>query len=166
MIYIIDANNLAGQMKILFEDDFDKKLIQIVKEYFFNKKMKISLVFDSNEPMGDKYLDNNIEVIYTPRDNYYQSADDKVLELVSREIDNGVGNNQITVVTDDLDLSELVEKSAKKRNYSLVIIKARDFAKKIQRKINTSDDAQEKKELDYQSGEKITKELFKLWKDK
>lgn len=166
MIYIIDGNNLAGQMGILFQVSFDKSLIEIIKKYFQDKKMKIYLVFDSNEPMGDKFSDGYIEIVYTPRDNYYHSADDKVLELVAREIDQGAGNNQISVVTDDLDLTESVEKAARKRDYSLVIIKARDFAEKIRNKKIQDNIIIEDRGINKEQEEKINRELLKIWRDK
>jgi len=166
MIYIIDGNNLAGQLGILFQNDFDKNLIEVIKKYFCTKKMKVYLVFDSNEPMGDKFSEGFIEIIYTPRDTFYQSADDKVLELVAREIDLGAGNNQISVVTDDLDLIEAVEKAARKRNYSLVIIKARDFAEKIKNKNIQDKIIIEDRGIDKEQEEKINRELLKIWREK
>ena len=84
MIYVIDANNLAGKLNILDDENFDKKLISNIKKYFFNKNNSVYLVFDSNDPMGDKYKEDNIAVIYTPRDNYYKGADDKIIELTQK----------------------------------------------------------------------------------
>lgn len=162
MIYIIDANNLAGQLGILSHDNFDKELVEIVANYFFGKDMRILLVFDSNDPMGDKIKRDNLEIIYTPRDNYYNSADDKVLELVSLEIDSGAGNNQITVVTDDIDLKEAIQKEADRRDYKINMVQASDFVLKINRKeefIQEEDD----RGLSENDEDSITKELMREW---
>lgn len=159
-MYIIDANNLAGQLGILSHEDFDKELVEIVGRYFLGKDMRILLVFDSNDPMGDKIKKDNLEIIYTPRDNYYASADDKVLELVVLEIEAGAGNNQITVVTDDIDLKEAIQKEADRRDYKINLVQASDFVLKINRK---EESAEEEKDLDEEEEEKITDDLLKIW---
>lgn len=41
MIYIIDANNLAGKLGILGEDDFDKMLVGLVEEFFVHRDNKV-----------------------------------------------------------------------------------------------------------------------------
>ncbi|RLC38288.1 hypothetical protein DRH27_02655, partial [Candidatus Falkowbacteria bacterium] len=63
MLYIIDANNLAGKLKMLGEENFDKKLRDLIKEYFKKKKSLVILVFDSSDPMGDKITDGNITLV-------------------------------------------------------------------------------------------------------
>ena len=164
MIYIIDANNLAGKLGILFQDSFDKEMIGIMKDYFVGKKMKIVLVFDSNEPMGDKIVDDNVEIIYTPRDNYYNSADDKILEIAINEINSGAGNNQITVVTDDIDLRESVQAAADKKDYSINLIRSTDFAFKILNKKRQEDYVlEDERGLDIEDEDRITKDLMKRW---
>ena len=164
MIYIIDANNLAGKLGILFQDSFDKEMIGIMKDYFIGKKMKIVLVFDSNEPMGDKIIDDNVEIIYTPRDNYYNSADDKILEIAINEINSGAGNNQITVVTDDIDLRESVQKAADKKDYSINLIRSTDFAFKILNKKRQEEYVlEDERGLGADKEDEITKDLLKRW---
>jgi len=164
MMYIIDANNLAGKLGILFQDNFDKEMINIIKEYFYEKKMKIVLVFDSNEKMGDRLIDENVEVIYTPRDDYYNSADDKVLELAIGEINSGVGNNQITVVTDDIDLREAVQQAADKKDYSINLIKSTDFALRIINKKNKEEYlVDDDRGLDADEEDRITRDLMGKW---
>lgn len=164
MIYIIDANNLAGKLGILFQDSFDREMIKIMKDYFSGKKMKIVLVFDSNEPMGDKIIDDNVEIIYTPRDNYYNSADDKILEIAINEINSGAGNNQITVVTDDIDLRESVQEAADKKDYSINLIRSTDFAFKILNKKRQEEFAlEDERGLGADKEDAITKEMMKRW---
>ena len=164
MMYIIDANNLAGKLEILFHENFDTEMIGIMKEFFLGKKMKIVLVFDSNEPMGDKIIDDNIEIIYTPRDNYYNCADDKILEIAINEINSGVGNNQISVVTDDIDLREAVQKAADKKDYSINLIRSTDFALKIINKKNKEEYFLENdRGLDDDEEDRITKDLLGRW---
>lgn len=164
MIYIIDANNLAGKLGILFQDSFDKEMIGIMKDYFVGKKMKIVLVFDSNEPMGDKIIDDNVEIIYTPRDNYYNSADDKILEIAINEINSWAGNNQITVVTDDIDLRESVQEAADKKDYSINLIRSTDFAFKILNKKRQEEYVlKDERGLDAEDEDRITKDLLKRW---
>ena len=105
MRYIIDANNLAGQLGILKEDEFAQKLIVLIKQWLGEKKRQVFLVFDSADPMGDKQVFGNLTVIYTPKDNYYKSADDKIIELADRN-----ESNSLCVVTDDRGLIKEVKK--------------------------------------------------------
>jgi len=165
-MYIIDANNLAGKLDLLGHENFDKELIEIIKGYFIAKKMRIVLVFDSNDPMGDKLVDDNVEVIYTPRDNYYNSADDKVLEIAFTEIDNGAGNNQITVVTDDIELREAVQEAADKKDYTINLMKATEFAFRIKgREIKEEYEEEDDRGLSEKEEDDITAELMREWKD-
>ena len=59
MIYLIDANNLAGKLGILKNENFDKLLIKIIRHWPASRKNKIFLVFDSADPMGDKYSEKS-----------------------------------------------------------------------------------------------------------
>ena len=156
MYYVVDANNLAGKLEILFEDDFDKKLIKIIKNWS-KKKNNIYLVFDSADLMGDKYSDENIIVIYTPRDLYYKSADDKVIEIAKNLLKNQ--KEEIRVVTDDLEIIKKLEKNV---NHKFKMIKATEFAKKINRNVNST--TQKKQKLDYKAVCDINDELLKIWK--
>ena len=107
MPYIIDGNNLAGKFDILFEDSFCERLIRILKKFNKRRKRNIILVFDSLEPMGDKEkIDKYLTVIYAPRDNFYKSADDKIVELVERNIKN---KENVILVTDDLEIINIIK---------------------------------------------------------
>jgi predicted RNA-binding protein with PIN domain len=141
-------------------------LIAIIKEYFAGKKMRIILVFDSNDPMGDRLREDNIEVIYTPRDNYYKSADDKVLEIAFTEIKNGVGNNQITAVTDDIELREAIQEEADKKDYSINLIKSSDFALRI-KALDLKEEYEEAdgRGLSEDEADDITEDLMRVWVD-
>ena len=164
MIYIIDANNLAGQLKILKEKDFDKKLIRLIKKWNAEKNKRINLVFDGVDPMGDKYCIGNITVIYTPKDNYYQSADDKIIELVRNFIKSE--REEITVVSDDRAIREAIEKLSKKAGQKIHIEQATLFAEKLKdftiekQAKNKEDD----KSLSTEEVKGINKYLLKIWK--
>lgn len=165
MIYIIDANNLAGKLNILFEDDFDKKLVYIIKQYFSKKQINIFLIFDSADLMGDKYEDENVTVIYTPKDSYYKNADDKVVELLYEKIDNI--KDEITLVTDDLEIIEKAEKIVKETGTKKVYFeKSTNFALKIENK-NVRSNQEENKDtrgLSKKQISNINEELLNLWK--
>lgn len=154
MNYIIDANNLAGKLGLLDQNDFDKKLIEILRLYFFRKEIRIILVFDSHDPMGDKFIIDNIEVIYTPSDNYYKSADDKIAEIIRQK------PKQMIIVTDDIELVERIEKVEREEKIIVKKMKATVFAEKINEKINFSEDEQLSEEVQL----KINKELLDIWK--
>lgn len=156
MHYIIDANNLAGKLNILFKKDFDIELIKIVKVFFDTKKHRVDLVFDGRDNMGDKFIDGNINVIYTPRDNYYRNADDKIVELVIRNV-SGLGHRFIFVVTDDLELIERIGKVSEK----IQIIRVSEFAKNI---INQFDTEEIEEGLSVDEENEITREMMNLWR--
>src|SRR3989339_400630 len=157
MPYIIDGNNLAGKFDILFEDSFCERLIRILKKFNKRRKRNIILVFDSLEPMGDKEkIDKYLTVIYAPRDNFYKSADDKIVELVERNIKN---KENVILVTDDLEI--------------INIIKASDFVKKIRENISVNfalDKVGQNaiqgrwgEDLNKEDIKKINDELLRLW---
>ena len=100
MRYVIDGNNLAGKMDLLKEKEWQKELIYTLREYFAHSKKEIILVFDSNDPWGDKYPLSPLTVIHAPRDQYYRSADDKILEL----IEQAEKERELVVITDDLEI--------------------------------------------------------------
>ncbi len=166
MHYIIDANNLAGQLGLLDEKDFDEKLIRIVKEYFGDKNHDINLIFDGLDRFGDKYRDGNITVIRAPRYDKDNSADDKIVEILAKTNTKG-----IILVTDDLELIGRVEKLEDERRIQIQKIKANDFAQKIELRlkhasINSAhgknfDNNLSKKEID-----NINEELLEIWKER
>ena len=156
MLYIIDANNLAGKLGILFEDDFDKKLIAIIKDWS-KRKNKIYLIFDSVDFMGDKYTEDNIIVIHTPKDSYYASADDKVIETAKKLLVSE--KEEIRVVTDDLGIIKKMENIVDNK---FKIIRASEFAEKVEKNIDL--DFNQKSELDEKEVADINSELLKIWK--
>lgn len=167
MKYVIDSNNLAGQLGLLDDKDFDKKTIEIVKEYFFGKKVDVYLVFDGIDTMGDKFTDKNIVVIYSPKDSYYKSADDKVLELIKQISNNFFKSGKskiqsIVLITDDIELTNRVTDFEKEKGIIIKKVKASQFADKINLKFhgNISSD---NKELSKNEQDEITNELLKIW---
>jgi len=156
MLYVIDANNLAGKLGILFEDDFDKKLIATIKNWLKGKN-KIYLIFDGVDGLGDKYMEDNIIIIYTPKDSYYASADDKVVEIAKKVLTGK--KEEIRVVTDDLGIIKKMENII---NNKFKIIKATEFTERIEKNIDL--DFNQKSELDEKEVEDINSELLKIWK--
>jgi len=149
MPYLIDANNLAGKLHLLSETDWDQELIDIVKDYFIAREQKAILVFDSNDPLGDRYTDGNITVIYTPRDVLYNNADDKIIELMKNE----KRPEDWIVVSDDLNI---IHEAGK---LDIEVILARDFAKKIVPSVEVDDED----ELSEREEDEITDELSNEW---
>jgi len=132
MTYIIDANNLAGKMGLLKENNFDKMLIKELSPFFRRKKSGFYLVFDSADPMGDKYREReNVTVIYTPRDNYYKSADEKISEVLERTLEY----DEVSLVTNDRELKEKGEKNSRElsREKYFQIEDSIDFANRVQK---------------------------------
>lgn len=138
---------------MLNEKDFDKALIDIILNSKFILRNKFVLVFDSNDIMGDRIKENNLTIIYTPRDSYYKNADDKVLEEAKKL------KNDFTLVTDDLDLTKKV-KDLKLKNFN--IKKASSMAKELLNAIEV--DLEERTELDDDEMDEITEEFREIWK--
>lgn len=166
MIYIIDANNLAGQLELLEDDNFDKILISRVEEYFNAKEIKVILVFDSAMFMGDRREEGNLEIIYTPRDSFYKCADDKVLEIVVNYLDEENFKEEVVVVTDDIELKEKVWEAIKesKNGYRVEILRATDFVMKMLIKDEEVDD-DDKKGFSDREVSSLNKELLNKWKN-
>ncbi len=116
MTYIVDGNNLSGKLGILKYQDFNQMLISSLLDYFSNTNKKVVLVFDSNDPLGDKYIESNLTVIYSPRDNYYTCADDKIMELIDHN------RRQNVVVSDDIEIIKKV-KTLNDKGYSNISYK-------------------------------------------
>jgi len=159
MHYIIDANNLAGKLGILFNADFEKRLIGLIKNFSKNKNIYY-LIFDSNDFMGDKYADDNIFIIYAPRDSYYASADDKIIETINDLISNH--KVEVNLITDDLEIITKTKAiSADNRERYFRLIRATDFAKKLLASENES--REDDKNLDLSKINSINQDLLKLW---
>jgi len=164
MTYIIDANNLAGKLELLSEDDFDKLLIKIVKDFFSEKKIEVFLVFDPRDALGDKINDNFLTVVYTPRDSYYKSADDKILEICESILKKD--KDEVSLVTDDLEIIKKAKTVSEDYDKSkLFIVKATDFAKRINfEKYKKDSKANKNYDLDEDEIDDINEELLSIWK--
>ena len=162
MYYIIDANNLAGRLSLLGEEDFDKKLGGIIKKWLGRKNHEVALVFDSSDPMGDKIKDNNITLIYTPKDNYYKSADDKIVELA--EMYDNI-KHRIAVITDDIEIKERMKKLCAEKEKEIKLISSTEFSKKINnillKKLSKNNGG--RGGLNKNDIKRINKELLKKW---
>lgn len=155
MINIIDANNLAGKLNLLKEEAFDEKLIKLISQY---KKSKYILVFDGRDRLGDKYEKGNITVIYTPKDEFYKSADDKIVELARKYLNSGEGAK---IVTDDLEIIGKVEKIINDSGGKINLEKATEFAKKLNSYFANK---REEKILADDEIDDINQNLLKVWK--
>ncbi|MFA5318527.1 MAG: NYN domain-containing protein [Patescibacteria group bacterium] len=149
MPYLIDANNLAGKLGILREPDFDQRLVEIMRAYAESAGKKIILVFDSNDLLGDRYTEDNVTVIYTPRDAIYENADDKIIELMEQEKKPG----DWIVISDDTKILDKAD------DLGIDSMLARDFARKLNPdiKIENEDELSESEESE------ITDELMDEW---
>lgn len=155
MINIIDANNLAGKLGLLGESNFDQKIIQLLANY---KKSKYILVFDGRDNVGDKYVRGNITVIYTPKDSYYKSADDKIIELAEDYLES---DEEVKLITDDLEIIKKVQKIIDDKGAKIIFEKASRLAEKINDYIKNK---QEEKGLDDREINNINSELLNTWK--
>ncbi len=165
MHYIVDANNLAGKLYILKEKDFDKKLIELIKAYNVKKNKKITLVFDGVDSLGDKYNEGNITIIYTPRDNYYKSADDKIIEIVEKELSSEYPElSSLTVITDDRDLKATMERIVEKTGKKITIQSVSKFVKQLREYYKTKEENNQNKDgLSDDEIKQINEEMLKIW---
>ncbi|PLX26836.1 hypothetical protein C0583_06095 [Candidatus Parcubacteria bacterium] len=175
MNYLIDANNLAGKIGILDEEDFDMLLVEKISKWLGDKQKKIILVFDSLEKMGDKRIDGEIISIYTPRDEYYNNADDKIIEI-TREWEDFIKDQDIkinkslfelldkeglTFVSDDIDLTNKIEK-VREEGVRVKIIKNDIFLDILDRKTNKESEDGDR-DLESDEIKKINDELLEKW---
>ncbi len=158
MRFIIDGNNLAGGFKILDEPNFDLEVIERIKEYSNKKNRKILLIFDSLDPMGDKYEEEKLTIIYTPRDNFYKGADDKIIEEL--ELFLSVSKEEFCVVTSDVELIDRVDKVAEEYKVNIDIYKTSDFIFELGKK---EDDFVDEDRLDLEVENEISEEFLDLW---
>jgi predicted RNA-binding protein with PIN domain len=163
MIYLIDANNLAGKLNLLEQSNFDLKLVGFIKHLAESNKSEFVLVFDGRDLMGDKHKSGRVTVIYTPRDSYYKSADDKVIELM--QIYQRERNDEIAVVTDDRAIQVFAEDKFG-LNSKVKIISASDFAQMIIRKTSLPEPIDNEEELSNDDISEINNELIRQWQDK
>ena len=163
MIYIIDGNNVAGKLKMLGEDNFDKKLIEIIRNYNLNRNSPILLVFDGREQMGDKVaVDTKLIVRYSPRDGYYNSADDLIVEIVEKNLNRK--KEEITVITDDIELKKRIIKIQEQFGGHVHLEQATRFVEKLKRLDAQIDDREDgKRGLSKSERKDINEDLLKLW---
>lgn len=163
MLYIIDANNLAGKLKMLGQEHFDKALIAKIEKYFVGRKNQIIMVFDGQDTMGDKKTVNKyLTVFYSPKDDYYLSADDKIVEIVDRLATRT--KDQITIITDDIDLRKRIEKIQEETDLQIFLEKATAWADKILKTDQKDFDNDESRGLSEAEVNKINQGLLKEWK--
>lgn len=167
---IIDANNLAWALARLDKgrhinvDDkgFDRQLISLMREHSAGKDQKMILVFDGRDNLGDHFRAGSIKVIYTPKDNYYKSADDKIIELARQY---GRTEN-LTIVTDDNEIKEKVKNISQDIFHTIYLKSSTQMAQEINRQINPEKIIREEddKNLDQNQVDDINDELLSLWK--
>ncbi len=164
MLYLIDANNLAGELRILNEKDFDKLLIAIIKKWPASQKNKIFLVFDSADPMGDKYTTKNLTIVYTPKDNYYRSADDKIIEIAENETaGQEKKREELTVVSSDREIMQKINKINEGNNSKIKLLRSEAFAQKLYKKKPQAKPENGNRGLDNKTINNINQELLDLW---
>jgi predicted RNA-binding protein with PIN domain len=159
MIHVIDGNNLAGKLKILSQKNFDKSLVIRLKDYYQRKKINVYLVFDGRDSLGDRSEQGYLTIIFSPQDRYYESADDKIVEIVGNL--SASTKDDITLITSDRELISRAQNKAKRQGKKLILTSSDKFAEKlIQEPIAAKNS---KDELDSSAVEKINQELLDLW---
>jgi len=110
--------------------------------------------------MGDKLVDGNMTVIYTPKDNYYRSADDKIIEiaLINRK-------ESIRVITDDIEIREKIEKINLDENLDIELERASDFAMRLKKYVEKEDEIDNKEGISDDEVNDINNELLDIWKN-
>lgn len=103
MHYLIDAYNLLfrASKKTGSLEKSRQKMIEELNEAISNTKLHVTLVFDGAEqhlPYSSRGHFDALELVYTPKS---MSAD----EYISEEVINSSSPSQITVVTNDRELS-------------------------------------------------------------
>ena len=146
-------------MGLLEEDNFDWLLINIIKDYFKGKE--VILIFDGLDSLGDKIIKGKLTVIYTPKDEYYNSADDKILEIA----ENLIKKDEIKIISDDRQLKEKLGKISQDNYKSFFFESAGDLAEKIKLKeAKRKSQFDESDELSQDEQEEINNDLLKIWK--
>lgn len=114
--------------------------------------------------MGDKYSEGNITVIYTPKDNYYKNADDKIVELAEKFCNEF--KEDLTVITDDLGIIKKTEETGSKLGRKIIIQGAKNFAVRLEKLLdgNALSEDLERKSLSSREEKEINDELLEIWK--
>lgn len=169
MRYIIDAYNLAYALadNNVFarlpatKEDTDKRLINIIREWLGDKNNEVTLVFDGRDCLGDKIKQGNLTIVYAPRDNYYQSADNKILEI-AETISSEPFRPELIIVTDDGGIKTKIEKIAGDKGKNIKLESTAEFTRRLRK--NEKNEKLEKEEFDRNNIKEINEELLKVWK--
>ncbi|MDA3840599.1 MAG: NYN domain-containing protein [Patescibacteria group bacterium] len=159
MYYLIDGNNLAGDLGLLEESDFNEILIDLLKDFLEDNRKKVTLVFDSNSQMGDSYEEDRLKVVYSPRDVHYASADDKIVEI-AREEDPDEG---IVLVTNDNEIKDevgIINKEQNRKN-EIILVSSSDFKMELGEEEVVSSNGDD--ELEEDEVAEINDELMSEW---
>jgi len=155
-------------MDLLKEKDFDKVLIKLISAYFFNKRNNIYLVFDSADPFGDKYVQDNITIIYTPKNELYTTADEKIIELINKKLFEEKIQDEITLITDDRGIvDEILKMKDRRGGEKIKVISATSFAGRLvdDAELDDDDDSDDRG-LDASKVDKLSEELLDVWRSK
>ncbi len=154
-MYLIDANNLAGQLGWLKKPDFDKQLVKVLMAYFSQKLKKAKIVFDGNDFWAGRQNYGQVEIIYA-----HNSADDKIIALIQQ----AKCGQAFVLVTNDRELQERARQIIKNSGRTIKFLKASDFAYDLQKQGRQQfDDKDDKSFLSQREIEKINRELLELW---
>jgi hypothetical protein len=170
MYFIIDANNLAGRMKLGGAHLWQDELIGIIKERTAGKKWRLVLVFDGQDRFGDKYEDGRITVIEAPREEGVQAADEKIKEIIKKDMKNGEWRaRDYHLITDDAELKEAVAIIADKHGAKIIFAGIEEFLEKIKYfggkpETDNEDGEADDKDLGEAQIKTINDELLRLWK--
>jgi len=159
MYYLIDGNNLAGALGLLGESDFNEILIELIEDFLDDNRKKVILVFDSNNPMGDYFEKERLKIIYSPRDKYYESADDKIVEI-AREEDPDEG---LILVTNDIEIRDEISVINKEQNRKneIMLLSSDEFKGELgEEDLIIGEDEEEMSDSDV---DRINDELMQEW---
>jgi len=122
--YIIDGNNLIGKINFLYKmqqkdrQHSREKLAFMIDNYFYDKKVKVTIHFDGFKNLPIKL--NQAKIVYSDR----KTADDKI----KNQIELANNRKNLVVVTSDNNIQEFA------RVCSCTTIKSEEFARTIQSK--------------------------------
>jgi len=159
MYFLIDGNNLAGELNLLDEKDFDEIVTDLIRDFIDESKKKAILVFDGNSQMGESFSENGLQIYYSANDSRYQSADDKIVDL-AQELDPDEG---ITLVTSDNEIRieiEALNREQDRRN-DIQLLRCNEFKHSLIKDEDIEeeeDDSLSEKEI-----ENINNELMEEW---
>lgn len=160
MIYIIDANNLAGQLGILKDKDFEDKLIDLVSVYFNKKNNKVYLVFDPVDRLGDKKTKGDITIIFTSKN--YESADDRIIRLIAELVKKT--NDEIKAISNDSEIKKEASRLNDSCKNSISTMDASAFAARLSRQGKAGIGCGNgQRGLSAGDADKISKELEGIW---